>query len=118
MRITGLYTYISPCISPKYGLQSTFKFFFFFLLIHCYSLQTALNPPISLTNAFPSYLQQFDVSSSLRPSIGSMLPTQLQQLSHAPVSQSTFSILQPGFQTNFSHLPNFLQSQFDLDGMI
>lgn len=54
----------------------------------------------------------------MRPSMGSMFPMQMQQqMSQIPVSQSTYSILQPNYQGNYSQLSsNLLQSQFDLDG--
>ncbi|XP_065214822.1 RIMS-binding protein 2-like isoform X3 [Planococcus citri] len=82
--------------------------------------QTTINPPISLSNTFPSYLQQYDLSNSMRPSMGSMFPMQMsQQMSQIPVSQSTFSILQSNYPGNYSQMSsNLLQSQFDLDARV
>lgn len=45
--------------------------------------------------------------------MGSVFSNQMQQLPQLPASQSAFSIMQSGYQGNFSNL-----MQFDLDSMI
>lgn len=65
-----------------------------------------------ISNAFSSYLQQYELGNNLRQPMSSVFSNQMQQLPQLPVSQSAFSIMQSGYQGNFSNL-----MQFDLDSM-